>query len=69
MGAIPPKVAQAARGQSARLAGEIKAFHRHPFTGPLLANDGKLRLPANERIGDADLARMDWLVDGGAGKV
>lgn len=67
--AISPRFSQAARKQYTRLEGEIKAFHRHPFTGPLVANDGKLRLPANERIGDTELARMDWLVEGVAGKV
>ncbi|MGE0312517.1 MAG: BMP family ABC transporter substrate-binding protein [Lautropia sp.] len=67
--AVSPKVSQAARSQYQRLAAEIRAFHLHPFTGPLIANDGTLRVLPHERIGDEQLARMDWLVEGVVGKV
>ena len=67
--AVSPKVSPTARRQVARLTAEIKAFHRHPFTGPLMSNDGKPALPPNERIGDTELSRMDWLVEGVVGKV
>jgi len=40
----------------------------HPFTGPLRDNEGRVRL-ASGTLPDAELDRIDWFVEGVAGKV
>lgn len=37
---------------------------KHVFAGPLEDRDGKLRVPAGQTLGDADLWKMDWFVKG-----
>ncbi|MBB3808495.1 BMP family ABC transporter substrate-binding protein [Pseudochelatococcus contaminans] len=36
----------------------------HPFTGPIKDQKGVERVPAGETISDADLLKIDWLVEG-----
>ena len=45
---------------------DLVAGRLHPFTGPLRDNTGRLRL-AQGTMPDADLAGMDWLVEGVVG--
>lgn len=45
---------------------DLVAGRLHPFTGPLRDNTGRVRL-AQGTMPDADLARMDWLVEGVVG--
>ncbi len=46
----------------------IVAGRLHPFTGPIRDNEGRLRLERGP-LSDADLDRIDWFVEGVAGKV
>lgn len=46
----------------------IVAGRLHPFTGPIRDNEGRLRVERGA-IADADLERIDWFVEGVAGRV
>lgn len=41
----------------------------HPFTGAVKDNEGKVRIPAGKTIGDVDLNKMDYYVEGVQGKL
>ena len=63
--AIPADV----RAQIAKQEGEIKAGTLHPFAGPVVDQDGKTRVPAGKTMTDDELGRMDYYVEGVAGKL
>ncbi len=42
----------------------LRAGTRHPFGGPVLDREGRLRLPAGRRADDDWLQAMDWFVAG-----
>ncbi|MCX8505734.1 MAG: BMP family ABC transporter substrate-binding protein [Alphaproteobacteria bacterium] len=50
------------------LAGKIKAGTFHPFTGPVVDQAGKTRVPAGTTISDGDLNDMNYYVKGVASK-
>ncbi|MDI9350339.1 MAG: BMP family ABC transporter substrate-binding protein [Candidatus Symbiobacter sp.] len=50
------------------LADKIKAGTFHPFTGPVVDQDGKTRIPAGTTISDGDLNSMNYYVEGVASK-
>ncbi len=41
----------------------------HPFTGPIIDQDGKERVAAGEVLADPDIFSMDWLVQGVGGNI
>ena len=41
----------------------------HPFTGPVVTNEGKEVVAAGQTPTDKDLLSMNWLVKGVAGKL
>lgn len=43
---------------------EIAAGKFHPFTGPIVDQDGKEMIKAGDTIADGDLLGIDWLVKG-----
>ncbi len=47
---------------------ELVAGRAHPFTGPIRDNEGRVRF-AQGTMGDDDLNRIDWLVEGVVGRV
>ena len=47
-----------------KLQDQIKAGKLHPFTGPVLDQAGKERVPAGKTISDEDLEKMDYFVPG-----
>ncbi|MEI7443439.1 MAG: BMP family ABC transporter substrate-binding protein [Burkholderiales bacterium] len=47
---------------------DLVAGRVHPFTGPIRDNEGRVRLQQGS-MSDDDLNRIDWLVEGVAGKV
>jgi simple sugar transport system substrate-binding protein len=47
---------------------DLVAGRLHPFTGPIRDNEGRVRLQQGT-MGDEDLNRIDWLVEGVVGKV
>ena len=57
---VPPEVAAAAD----TVKNEIIAGTRHPFTGPILDQSGAEKVGTGLTIPDADLAKMDWYVQG-----
>ena len=48
---------------------DIAAGKLHPFTGPIRTNAGKDVAAKGESLGDEQLAKMDYYVDGVVGKV
>ena len=58
--AVPADV----REKVARLEKEIAEGRLHPFAGPVLDQEGKVRVPAGQSISAADLANMNYLVQG-----
>jgi len=66
MGASVPKDVQ---DLAKKLEAQIVAGKLHPFTGPLVDQDGKVRLPAGQTISDHDLEKMDYFVKGVASKL
>ena len=62
---VPPDVvAQVKKAES-----EIAAGKLNPFTGPMKNNEGKEVLAAGKTIGDAELLKMDYYVEGVVGKL
>jgi basic membrane protein A len=53
----------------AALEGDIKSGKKHPFAGPVKSQDGKEHVPAGKNMSDADLGKMDYYVEGVAGKL
>jgi simple sugar transport system substrate-binding protein len=48
---------------------EIKAGTLHPFAGPVVDQDGKVRVPAGKNMTDEELGKMDYYVEGVASKL
>lgn len=64
MAPISPAVPKAVQAQVTRLEASIRAGKFHPFTGPVVDQDGKVRVPAGQVISDEDLEKMDYFVQG-----
>ena len=47
----------------------MKAGTFNPFTGPIVAQDGKVIVPEGQTISDAELNKMDYFVEGVASKL
>lgn len=58
--AIPADV----RDKVAKLEKDIIDGKLHPFAGPVVDQDGKVRVPAGQVISAADLGNMNYLVQG-----
>jgi simple sugar transport system substrate-binding protein len=63
--AIPANV----KDEVAKVEGEIRAGKFHPFAGPVKDQDGKERVPAGAVMSDEDLGKMNYFVEGVAGKL
>jgi basic membrane protein A and related proteins len=66
MSAAVPKDVQA---QVKKLEAQIVAGKLHPFAGPVVDQDGKVRVSAGQIISDHDLEKMDYYVKGVASKM
>jgi simple sugar transport system substrate-binding protein len=66
MSAAVPKDVQAL---AKKLEAQIVAGKLHPFTGPVVDQDGLVRVPAGQTISDLDLEKMDYYVKGVASKM
>ena len=66
MSAAVPKDVQAL---AKKLEAQIVAGKLHPFTGPVVDQDGKVRVAAGQTISDHDLEKMDYFVQGVASKM
>jgi len=58
--AVPKKDVE----EIAKLEKEIKTGKLHPFTGPVVDQAGKIRVPAGTTISDSDLGAMNYYVQG-----
>jgi simple sugar transport system substrate-binding protein len=61
---INPSVPKDVRSLVLRLRDQIAAGKLHPFTGPIVDQNGKERVPAGKAISDEDLEKMDYFVPG-----
>ena len=66
---INPAVPADVRAMVAKLEGDLKAGTFHPFTGPVVDQDGKERAPAGKALSDDDLGKMDYYVQGVASRL
>ena len=69
MAPLSPAVPKAVQDQVKQLEAQIVAGKFHPFTGPVVDQDGKVRVPAGQVIADHDLEKMDYYVQGVASKL
>lgn len=69
MAPLSPKVPKAVQDQVKKIEAQIAAGKFHPFTGPVVDQDGKVRVPAGQVISDHDLETMDYFVQGVASKM
>jgi basic membrane protein A len=65
---ISPSVPAELAARVRALEQDIVAGRLHPFTGPIRDNEGRLRLERGP-MADDDLNRIDWFVEGVAGRV
>jgi basic membrane protein A len=68
VGPVSPAVPQDAVALVRERERDIVAGRLHPFTGPIRDNEGRLRV-ARGPMDDAELDRIDWFVEGVAGRV
>jgi simple sugar transport system substrate-binding protein len=66
---LNPAVPADVREQVARVEAQIKAGSFHPFSGPIVDQDGKERLAAGRTMDDAALGSMDYYVQGVASRL
>lgn len=66
---INPVVPKDVQDQVAKIEGDIRAGKFHPFTGPVVDQDGKERLAAGQVMSDADLGGMNYYVQGVTSKL
>lgn len=66
---INPVVPQATQDKVAQLKQQIKDGTFHPFTGPVVAQDGKEVLPAGQTMSDEALGQMNFYVKGVSSKM
>jgi basic membrane protein A and related proteins len=64
MGPFNPIVPRAVQDKVNQAAADIGAGKFHPFTGPVIDNQGKERLAAGKVMSDEVLSRMDYYVEG-----
>ncbi|HWQ10108.1 MAG TPA: BMP family ABC transporter substrate-binding protein [Holophaga sp.] len=69
MAPMSADVPKAVQEQVKKLEAEIKAGKFHPFAGPVVDQDGKVRVPAGQVMADEDLQKMDFFVQGVASKM
>ena len=66
---INPAVPAEVRSAIAKLEADLKAGSFHPFTGPVIDQDGKERVAAGKVMGDDELGKMDYYVQGVASRL
>ncbi|VTU23295.1 Purine-binding protein precursor [Variovorax sp. PBS-H4] len=64
MAPLNPSLPAEVREKVGRLEKDIAEGRLHPFAGPVLDQEGKLRVAAGQIISAADLASMNYLVQG-----
>ena len=69
MGPMSSAVPKDVQAMVKQLEAQIVAGKLHPFAGPVVDQDGKVRVPAGQTISDHDLEKMDYYVQGVASKL
>ena len=69
VGDFGPKMLPHVRAELMQAQKDIAAGKRHPFQGPLEDNEGKLVLPAGQRLSDVQILNMNFGVAGLVGKI
>lgn len=57
---VPAAIAE----QAQQIIEAIKAGELHPFAGPLKNQAGELKVPAGEQLPHAEMAGMNWFIEG-----
>jgi simple sugar transport system substrate-binding protein len=52
------------RERIAKMEGQLADGSLHPFAGPVVDQDGKVRVAAGSNMSDADLSKMDYYLEG-----
>ncbi|MSQ57300.1 MAG: BMP family ABC transporter substrate-binding protein [Limnohabitans sp.] len=68
VGDFGPRVPQAVRQEVLSLQQAIARGKIHPFAGPLVDNEGRIRLAKGKTASDAQILEMNYLVQGVVGK-
>jgi simple sugar transport system substrate-binding protein len=66
---INPAVPANVRSSIAKLEADLTAGSFHPFTGPVVDQDGKERVAAGKVMSDEELGKMDYYVEGVASRL
>jgi len=66
---LNPSIPAELRDRIASMEKQLAAGTLHPFTGPVVDQDGKTRVPAGETMNDGDLSGMDYYVQGVVSKL
>ncbi len=66
---LNPAIPKDVKDLVAKLEGDISSGKLHPFTGPVVDQDGKARIPAGKVMTDDELNKMDYFVQGVASKL
>lgn len=66
---INPAVPKATQDKVAQLKQQIKDGTFHPFTGPIVAQDGKEVLPTGQTMSDQAMGQMNYYVKGVSSKL
>jgi len=66
---LSPAIPADVRAMVLQMKQDIGAGARHPFEGPVVDQDGKTRVPAGRNISDEALSKMDYYVEGVAGRL
>jgi simple sugar transport system substrate-binding protein len=66
---LNPAIPADVKTMVAALEGDIKSGKLHPFAGPVKDQDGKDRVPAGKNMTDEEMGKMDFYVEGVAGKL
>ena len=69
MAPMSDQVPKDVQEQVKKLEAGIKAGTFHPFAGPVVDQDGKVRVPAGQNMADEDMQKMDFFVQGVASKL
>ncbi len=68
VGDFGPKVPKTVQDEVLARQRDIAAGKLHPFTGPIIDNDGRAMLPAGQVMTDSQIQSMNFLVSGAQGK-
>jgi len=66
---LNPSLPAELRGRIADMEKQMADGSLHPFTGPVVDQDGKTRVAAGETMSDGDLSGMDYYVQGVVSKL